>query len=436
MLLRFRAVNHRSLRDAVELSLVSPSMRGTHPPDQDWRQATTRVAGIYGANASGKSTVLHAIDFAKTAVAHSATRWGDQDGFPHQPFMLDRESRNLPSSYEFDFVAAGSRYIYGFESEPNGIREEWLYSYPAGRRRVLFERTRDAKAIKFGRSLVGENATISKLVRPNALFLSVAANNNHPVLSGIQQELCKGLDYISLDSPNSVARLRRAVSMLEEGDLLDQAGSLLRFADLGITDVTIESTEHEDRTAELITRLQHSLPHLSEQSPDLSHWRIIAAGDRQLRFGHRAGVDDSFSLRAEEESSGTVAWLGLGVHALRVLHDGRALIIDEIDSSLHPTLTAALISMFKDSEINRSGAQLVFTSHDTTLLGSLVGEVLSPAEVWFAEKSPIGVTELYSLQEFPTRETDNFERRYLQGRYGAVPIIDPAQLRAALAEDV
>jgi AAA15 family ATPase/GTPase len=157
---------------------------------------------------------------------------------------------------------------------------------------------------------------------------------------------------------------------------------------------------------------------------------------KQLRFAHQGSGRESYSFTYNDESSGTLAWLSLVVPSLFSLRYGCTFLIDEIDSSLHPRLTAALVNMFKDSELNKKGAQLVFTSHDVSLLGTLTGGGLTPDEVWFTEKDRDGSTELYSLREFPVRQSDNFERRYLHGRYGALPYIEPHELRQALLEEL
>lgn len=143
---------------------------------------------------------------------------------------------------------------------------------------------------------------------------------------------------------------------------------------------------------------------------------------RELRFVH--GVAETlFTL--DDESAGTRNWLDLLPTVLTALEQGRTVVVEEIDASLHPLLTAQLIGLFQESATNPHQAQLVFTTHDTSLLGTMLGdEVLEPDQVWFVEKDATGVSSVYALSDFTPRKDQNTERRYLDGRYGAVPILD------------
>lgn len=350
MLLSFTVRNHRSIRDRAELRLTSTRLRTERPPGGDWRPFTTRVAAIYGANASGKSAVMHALHFMQSVIQHSATTWGSNEGFPYHPFLLDDVSSRKSSEYELDFALKRVRYTYGFESDAKGIRGEWLFSYPEGRRRSLFERCGPKpEDINFGRKLSGENIMISKLLRPNGLYLSTAVNNNHPVLADIWNFLARHIGFFFVDEVN------------------------LNGAD---------------------------------------------KGPKRLEIG--------------DESSGTVSWLSRAMPAIIAIRKGGVFIVDEIDANLHPRLSAALIELFKDEELNDTGAQLIFTSHDTTLLGGLLGNVTSHDEIWFVEKTKTGISKLYSLAEFPVHSDHNIERRYLTGRYGAAPVVTYQMLRDLL----
>lgn len=174
MLLSFRVANHRSLREPQELNLV-PAYEGDH--------AAVTVAAIYGANASGKSTVVDAYRFFTEAVRDSQARWLPGAQVPRRPFLLDHGSRDEPSSYAVDVLVDGVRYVYGFGITDAEVTEEWLYAYPRGRRRVLFER--EHMTMTYGATLTGERVAVERTVRPNSLYLSAAAQASHKRLGPV-----------------------------------------------------------------------------------------------------------------------------------------------------------------------------------------------------------------------------------------------------------
>lgn len=434
MLLRFRVANHRSIRDPAELSFVAPSFSGTRPEGEDWVEATNRVAALYGANGSGKSNVLDALDFLHRAVRYSATSWGEQDSFPHRPFALDRGSSATPSHYEIDLVIEGVRYVYGFQATGAGVTSEWLHSYQTHRRTVLFERDDESESMRFGRRFSGQNTVIEKLTRRTALFLSVAANNNHDVCTSVRRGIIDCVRYARYTESDRLERIRWARERLEDPALFTRAEALIRFADLGIDG--IELTE-DDAGVPRISTLRRALRSIADVGGDGKPARfeeLVQAESRQIEFRHRMPDGDTRTLELSDESNGTVAWLSLVVPALHVLDRGDLQIVDELDASLHPRLSAALVRLYKDPVRNPRGAQLLFTSHDTTLMGSMLGDVLDRAEVWFTEKKADGATELYALEEFSTRSSDNIEKRYLEGRYGALPVVQNHELQAALSD--
>ena len=147
---------------------------------------------------------------------------------------------------------------------------------------------------------------------------------------------------------------------------------------------------------------------------------------RNLEFTHLGSGDRRYTFTIYDESSGTLAWLSLALYAVQCLRRGNVMVVDEIDASLHSHLMEVLLGWFADPEINRLGAQLIFTSHDTYLLSPLASVTLEPEQVWFTEKERDGSSELYSLADFKRHKDANVARRYLAGRYGAIPAPAPS----------
>ncbi|KUP97057.1 AAA family ATPase [Thermobifida cellulosilytica] len=432
MLLRFRVANHRSIRDEQELSLVAVPRRGEEKPKASEIPPTLRVVGIYGANASGKSNVLDALWWMLTAVRYSHTRWQPDAGVPRKPFQLDDVSRNEPSFYEVDFVFNGVRHSYGFEVTDREIVGEWLFEFPHGRPRRLFERE-GPKGYRFGRALTGELRQIEKLTRDNSLYLSCAASNNHPYLSAVQRWLTGSISLATEQSLDVYLRDSHTRRMLDEAtpEVRDRINRLIRVADLGVTGVSPGKRELDEKFLGLIRSIGVNLPGNSTEEFAENLRRNL---EKTVFFTHSC-AGDPHALPIEEESDGTRSWFRLIGPVLNVLEKGDVFLVDEIDSSLHPMISSTLIRMFKDPVINPKGAQIVFASHDTTLLGTMLeNKLLERDEVWFTEKDARGATSLYSLAEFHPRGDENPERGYLQGRYGAVPHVNFEEIRSLFAE--
>jgi hypothetical protein len=431
MLIAFRFGNHRSFRDEQELSLLLPSSERSARTEiaawsEGWRARLEPVAGIYGANASGKSNVVNAAIFMEEAVRNSYQRWEPGGGIPADPFLLGLEDGSKSSSYEMEIVSPdGVRYQYGFRLDVDRILEEWLYAYPTSRRQVLFERASGtAEEFHFGKHLPGRNRTIAELTRPNSLFVSAAASNKHELLGDLWQWFARRLRFV-LPS-NQESRHVFTLDMIEKSEWKEKVVALLRFADLGISDLEMVRPDSGGLAEDPMAALRASVMAVRRKL----EWARGAAIDdvRQLRFRHASGgASHGVLIPFERESNGTRMWFSLMGPILQALNGGETLFVDELDASLHPHLSAEIVRMFQDPELNPKLAQLVFTTHDTTLLGNLLGEpVLRRGQVWFTEKDAEGASTLIPLSDFSPRKPENLERGYLQGRYGAVPFLDPA----------
>lgn len=428
MLIQFRVENHRSLRDDQVLSFVTTSDKaGAHVlRAEGLGEALVPVVAIYGANASGKSNVLASLDFMRRAILDSQRRW-DVDGTARDPFLLSSKAEE-PSLYEVDLIIDGVRYRYGFQLSASRIEEEWLFTWPHGRKAMWFER--EGERFEFGKTLHGENEAIRNLTRPNSLFLSAAAQNNHAALLPV---------FRHFDTWR-LSLIRRSIGLVsrELAERLDTRGGatdravilqLLRDADTGILDVRVESAKRRGEVlveGETQLSLLEALLEAYTQAaiPQASRTPGAQRTPGRVSFRHRSADDKHAWLPLSSESAGTIALLNLAPYVVDALRSGSLLCIDELEASMHPMLALRLVRMFNDPAQNPRGAQLVFTTHDTNLLGTILGEpVLSRDQVWFTEKDDSGATHLYPLTDFHPRKEENLERGYLQGRYGAIPFL-------------
>jgi len=399
MLLRFRFSNFRSFRTEHELSLVAgpfaDAPESVRHPDTI-PEGVLPVAAIYGANASGKTNALRALAFFSETVTFSHRQWKPDGPIPRMPFLSDEESTQAPSELEVDFLTSGVRYRYGFRLDSAAVLEEWLYVYRT-KKQTWFHRTH-GKPISFGAKMPGENRTIESLTRKNSLFLSAAAQNNHEALLPVYKWITRLLFVIG----NRAKYPQHTAELCSDPDYQAEVARLVSVADLGISGMKVE----EERLSDLEARL---------------HKAVDVPIPLQISLLHRLG-DQEVPFTTEQESHGTIAYLellGPVVHALTI---GSPLCVDELDGSLHPLLSIQLIRLFNNPSTNPRGAQLIFNTHDTNLLSS---GVLRRDQIWFTEKKADGSSHLFPLSDFKPRRTENLENGYLQGRYGAIPFVNP-----------
>lgn len=421
MLLRFRVQNHASLRDEQELSLVAQDRqerRAEAVVPGAGELVTVPVAVVYGPNASGKSNVIDALRWMRGAVLASYQRWDPSGGVPRRPFLFRRDPEAHPTEFQVDFVIDRTRYEFGFSVDDEKILGEWLNYFPEGRARRLYERNADC-TVTFGRWLTGRRKTIADSLRPNSLFISVAAAQGHQQLSRIFRWFRFGLT--GADDADYRQRLDHTLHLIssdKHGYESKAVVALLSFADLGAAELAARETEETD--AKEFRKIQHVL------RETLGENRIVIESShyKDIEVVHRT-AEGEFALPLGMESSGTRTWIGLLGVAVSALVRGAVLCVDELDARLHPHLVDAFVGLFVSPEVNKYGAQLIFSSHDVTLLGRNARTELFRDQIWLTEKDPDTLaTRLFPLTEFRVRETDNFEPRYLVGKYGAVPYLD------------
>ncbi len=408
MLLRFSAANFRSINAEQELSLIATTLKGLSEPlvyKREIDEAVLPVAAIYGSNASVKTNVVRAMHFLRGAISDSQRKWEPQGGIPRQPFMFGN-AESKPSRFEADFLLRGVRYQYGFELDSKEVSEEWIYTYPTGKKQIWLERS--GSTFSFGRSLTGENRAIQNLTRKNSLFLSAAAQNNHEMLLPIYDWFSTQVHFVRGARDRMDVGTARLCSDPAQKNAIER---LLATADLGVTGVKIEEVDIDEEIRKVATGLRAVLPDVKLDIPSRT---------QRIFLNHQIASGESALLPLHEESNGTIAYFALLGPVVQALEKGGVLFVDELDTSLHPLLAIELVKMFNNPASNRKSAQLVFNTHDTNLLDQ---RILRRDQVWFTEKDEEGATHLYPLSDFTTRPQENIESGYLQGRYGAIPFL-------------
>ncbi len=432
MLLQFGVSNFRSIRGRQELLLTTSRRLKRSGPATEVPaagEAVVPVAVIFGANASGKTSLVAAIAEMRRLIAESHVKFEADAAIPRQYFRFDEESVAQPTAFDCTFTvgseAAADRvvYDYGFEFTERGFRHEWLRRTVRMHRRttqMVFERRTDDGGnvqVRFGSRLRGENQATAKLTRPNSLFLSAAAQNNHPDLGPVHRYLVRG--WTVLADAREIAGFQVAERVAKsrwQGEVLE----LLKQADFGITELEVRDADSPgDDPSAIETRLADLLLALAGEVPQLAPLVDLVPAGPRIELGHVTPDGGSRALEYEFESHGTRMLLSLLLPALDALSSGSLLVVDELDASLHSRLSRAFLGLFK-SDSSRNGAQLVCTTHDTALLE---GEALDLDEIWLAEKGSDGSSVYTPVTDFELRSRDDVERVYRRGRLGGVPAV-------------
>ena len=425
MLLRFSVSNHLSIREPQELLLSASALRdedaGLIPCSAAPGGAVLPLALIYGANASGKSNLIEAIRFMRRMVLYSHSKGEPGGGVPVRPFKLHNPRHHAPSRFEIDFVVDGMRYHYGFEASKKAFEQEWLYVFPSARQQVWFDRIGDK--FRFGRELKGQNKVVADLARPNSLFVSAAAQNDHAQLS-------KVFNYFqSIGGVQTLATPGEAIAkLLPTSSALDpRVVDFLKDIRTGVVGYRANRRELPPAVRAFKGKLATAIRETfgpDALAPDNEEEQVVS-----IELGYRADDGEIIYFELEAESAGTRRLLVVLSSTFEALDTGTVLCVDEINASVHTQASEAVVKRFCSRKHNQNGAQLIATTHDTNLLmsGSLRRD-----EVWLTEKDENGATHLYPLTDIETRAGDNVEKGYLQGRYGAVPFANPV---AALGEN-
>lgn len=415
MIIEFRVTNFRSIKETQSFSMVAGSYTqhiesNTFDPGlEGFDERLLRSSAIYGANATGKTNLLLALQFMQMFVLNSAT---EINTIQHSPFKFSSATRNAPSEFIVTFVQSGVRYEYGFIVGSSHVEKEWLIEFAHPRGRVMFERKYDRKMAKhdwkFSSFLKGQRAVWSEATRPNALFLSTAIQLNSKQLTPVFEWFQKRLVVIA-----GATKLNAflTLSLLEEHDGKEKLLSFMQEADFGITGLDIKREPFPSGALIL-----QGTPPIIEQKPGQATPNLV-----KVTLSHVSDDDKYSGLDLSEESNGTQNFFRSAGAWLNVFKNGEILLLDEIESSFHPLLVRFLIQKFHSEKNNQQNSQLIFTTQSTDPLDL---KIFRRDQIWFVEKNKDGSSRVYPLSDFKVRDGEALRNGYLQGRYGALPILD------------
>jgi uncharacterized protein len=418
MLIQFTVGNYRSFKDPVTLSMEAAAITSANKEldTSNVIAAGARLklltsAGIYGANASGKSNLINALYFMHTLIINSARESQASDPIDTSPFRLLDSSEKRPSFFEVMFVLENQKYRYGFEVNREKVVREWLYVTPTIREAMLFQR--EGENIEINERTFREGRSLEQKTRANALFLSVAAHWNGAVslkLIGWFRKL--GFIY----GPNNMGYKYFTISRyLENPERSDQIKNIVRLLDVEIEKIVVRKVDPDQ--VKQMKGMPDDLKKYFAKTPG----NFLSPKTIHNQLNEKGEITGQVEFDLEgEESAGTEKLVYIAGPVLDSLANGRVMVVDELEAHLHPILSLALVRLFNSLETNPKRAQLAFTTHDTNLLDNTL---LRRDQVWFTEKDSRGASHLYSLVEFNPRQEEAFERNYLRGKYGAVPYL-------------
>lgn len=412
MLIEFETKNTLSIRDTARLSMVKgqgSELAETNTFDSGVASLGTllRSAAVYGPNSSGKTNLVDALGTMREIILHSAKDSQQGESLPVTPFLLDKSSRSKPSEFEVTFIRDGIRYQYGFAVTAKRVTEEWLLAFPQGRPQRWIDRkyNRKTRSDEWGtmpklEGSKGEKALWRRATRSNALFLSTAVLLNNEQLRPVYEWFAQALTIIG---PGG--RLSPVLSGLfcERAEAREAVLALLKTADIDVDDIAVKKAEEKDE----------------DSSPkDVDEQHGIKRFKMSVDFLYRLKDGSMQPLEWGAESDGTRQLFAYAAPVMQTLRKGSVLVVDELHNHLHPKLARFLVELFHAPEIGADHPQLVFTTHDTSVLDP---QLLRRDQVWFCERKE-RATQLLRLTDYsPRKGEENFGRRYLSGRYGALP---------------
>ncbi len=425
MLLQFSIKNFRTFKDKATLSLIASNY------DKDTREHENIVindsfglrllksAVIYGANASGKSKLLEAFAFMRYFVINSSKESQKGKTIEVEPFKLSTQTENEPSEFEIIFVHKNVLYRYGFEVTTDKIVSEWLYYKPKTKEVELFYRE-GSTFNTHKRSFTKGNMVVREgLVRDNALLISVAAQFNEKTAINVLDWFNERLRFLS--GLNESGYQGFTMGRTEDPKHKMKILELLKAADLGIQDIELQKLDINNLPKGMPKELKDKI--IKEVREEKQEY-VSDVLTKHKKYSEDLKIVENISFSLDDdESSGTRKFFALTGPILNVIENGYTLIVDELDSKLHPNLVCKIVSLFNSKEFNKKNAQLIFNTHDTNLLSS---GLFRRDQIWFTNKNKYGEAKLYSLADFKStdvRKNDPFEDNYIKGKYGAVPFL-------------
>lgn len=423
MILSFRIENFRSIKEPIEIDFTcSSKLNEYNLPNNSFELENISILNsiiLYGRNASGKSNILRAFKALNFLIEKSDKFKHKKSIPPYEPYIFDIQTKNKPIKLKIKFIGQESKiiYLYSIEYSAFTIEKESLFFYPKGVKAKLFER--NLNIISYGEYFKGSKKDIEDNLLENQLYLSKASTNNIKYLDEVYLFFSRYFYVSTIHDTEYDKTIIRAFSelILKDEKMKANILQLLKSADTNITDFNISKNDVKKFT------FPDNIP--EEIQKEFRERYKYEVKTNHLMFNDKELIGDE-SINLEEESLGTKKLLAIGSLIIDTLDDGGVIIIDELDKGLHPLLTKMLIKLFHSKQNNPKNAQLIFATHDSTLLDN---ELFRRDQICFVDKEYEGGSIFYKLSDIKgIRKDIPIDKWYLSGRYKATPVISELNL--------
>lgn len=406
MLLSFSVANYKVFKDEVTLDMVATADKRFEENylTVDNKRRVLKSAALYGANATGKTTLFDAMTLFRNFVIQSPIHQDDVL-LNYTPFSLNPKCSKKPTSFHIEFIDNNIRYDYGFSYDTQGIKEEHLFYYPKGKKKMVF--VRNGKDYSFGTDKKYREGN-ARRVRDKALFLSVSAQFNDEICIAATKWIINNLLILCrVNITESMDRLINAINSNQKFRALVKKA--FQIADFGISNI-FDNNKKTREVGMMISVTDIGIP------PGIV---------QDIRVEHNVN-GKKLTLPLAMESSGTIRFMSVIGPVISALQNGLTLIIDEMDLSFHTDVCQWILGLFLNPTENKHGAQLIFNTHEVGLLDQ---NIIRRDQVWFTMKDwETGSATLRRLSEYRIRNDLDIRRAYLNGSFGAKPFIAPERL--------
>ncbi len=404
MLLEFSCANHKSIKDKILFSTIA-SKDTSH---EDYlksfgRNKILRTMAIYGPNGSGKSNFIDALEFSQFLVCNSMSF---QPGQKVPQFSHKLNSDSVPSEYEFQFIKNDVRYYYGFSVLDRMIAEEYLFFFPNGRQTKIFERN-GLQILPGNKYKKNEFEVAKDILKENRLFLSCLANYSN--LKEVEAAFKFFMEDMISYNPQANNWIEYSLKLMKENNEIKKL--FLQFMDeigTGVKDIKPE-----------IKKVKMNPNDLPDVLPN--EVKTILTSGEVSKIDTKIVYDKFETDLMSEESRGIKKLFEIICPMIDILSKGKILLCDEIETGLHESIVHYIIETFNKAKIGEF-AQLIFTTHDTSLLDP---KIFRRDQIWFTQLDNERGTDLYSLLEIKNvRKNENLIKGYIEGKYGAIPMLN------------